>query len=81
MAGAGALDMFRGKPREPAGEGGQMSLGDHFRELRARLLRSVLAIVVATIASFFFYDQLIDLVTGPYDHAREMLDSSTRSVI
>jgi sec-independent protein translocase protein TatC len=63
------------------GEGGRMALVDHFRELRARLMKSVLAIVVATIASFFFYDQLIELVTGPYNHARDMLGSDANSQI
>src|SRR4051794_616142 len=58
-----------------------MALVDHFRELRARLMKSVLAIVVATIASFFFYNQLIELVTGPYNQARDMLGSDANSEI
>lgn len=51
-----------------------MALADHFRELRARLLKATLALVVATVASFFFYDQLINLITGPYEDAVAMLD-------
>jgi sec-independent protein translocase protein TatC len=78
---AGVWDIFRVKPSGPVGEGGRMALVDHFRELRARLMKSVLAIVVATIASFFFYDQLIELVTGPYNHARDMLGSDANSQI
>jgi sec-independent protein translocase protein TatC len=58
-----------------------MSLADHFRELRARLMKSVLALVVATIVSFFFYNQLIELVTGPYNDARDMLGSKTTTQI
>ena len=81
MAFAGVWDLFRVKPSGPVGEGGRMALVDHFRELRARLMKSVLAIVVATIASFFFYDQLIELVTEPYNHARDMLGSDTSSKI
>lgn len=57
-----------------------MALVDHFRELRARLLISVLAIVVATIASFFL-DQLLELVTGPYNDAKDMLRGDTRTII
>ena len=38
-----------------------MSLTEHLRELRIRLVRSVLAIVVCTIVAAFFYDQLFDL--------------------
>jgi sec-independent protein translocase protein TatC len=78
---AGVWDIFRVKPNGPVGEGGRMALVDHFRELRARLMKSVVAIVVATIASFFFYDQLLDLVTGPYNHARDMLGSDTNTAI
>ncbi|HET7684094.1 MAG TPA: twin-arginine translocase subunit TatC [Marmoricola sp.] len=81
MAVAGLFDLFRGKPRSTVGDGGQMSLADHFRELRARLLKAALAVVVATAVSFFFYEQLIELVTGPYNQAREMLGSGTASEI
>lgn len=81
MAFGGFLDLFRVRPSGPVGDGGRMALTDHFRELRARLMRSVLALLVATIASFFFYDQLLEIVTGPYNQARDMLDSKTTSVI
>lgn len=73
MAIGGVLGAFRGKPVKPSGPGGQMALADHFRELRARLLKGVLAIVVATIASFFFYEELLDLIAGPYYDAVKML--------
>jgi sec-independent protein translocase protein TatC len=81
VAFGGFLDLFRVRPSGPVGDGGRMALTDHFRELRARLMRSVLALLVATIASFFFYDQLLEIVTGPYNQARDMLDSKTTSVI
>lgn len=74
MAIAGFLGAFRGKPIRPTGPGGQMALADHFRELRARLLKATLALVLATIASFFFYEWLINLITGPYESAVAMLD-------
>lgn len=81
MAFGGFLDLFRVRPGGPVGEGGRMALADHFRELRARLMKSVLALVVATIASFFFYDQLLELVTGPYNQARDQLGSETDTII
>src|SRR3954471_4804095 len=74
-------ELFRVRPSGTVGEGGRMALVDHFRELRARLLKSVLAIVVATIASFFIYDQLLELVTGPYNDAKDMLGDSTNTLI
>jgi sec-independent protein translocase protein TatC len=81
VAFGGFLDLFRVRPGGPVGEGGRMALADHFRELRARLMKSVLALVVATVASFFFYNQLLELVTGPFNDARDRLGSSTDTVI
>lgn len=81
MAFAGVLDLFRVRPNGPVGEGGRMALADHFRELRARLMISVLAIVMATIASFFVYEQLIELITGPFDEARDMLGADSNTEI
>lgn len=43
-----------------------MPLAAHLRELRVRLTRGVLAIVVASVAAAFFYGQLFDLVTNPF---------------
>ncbi len=73
MSMAGVLGLFRTRPLNPAGEGGRMSLGDHFRELRGRLMRSLVVLLVVTIAAFFFYDQLIDLIVRPYNRAVTML--------
>lgn len=43
-----------------------MSLGEHLGELRIRVTRGVVAIVVASIVSALFYKQLFDLVTDPF---------------
>jgi sec-independent protein translocase protein TatC len=78
---SGLLGLFRATPSQPVGPDGKMALGDHFRELRARLLRSVLALVVAVIGAFFFYDELLDLVIRPYREAVAMLPDGTRSEV
>jgi len=46
-----------------------MALSDHLRELRARLIRSVLVLLVAFSIALFFYDQLAELIRVPYDDA------------
>jgi len=69
----GFLDLFRGKPHDAVGEGGQMSLTDHFRELRARLLRVIVVMLIALIVGFAIYGKLTDLLMHPYNDAREML--------
>lgn len=48
---------------------GRMPLVEHLRELRNRLLKSVLAILVITIVAAFYYKNLIDFMLKP------MLDS------
>jgi sec-independent protein translocase protein TatC len=75
----GAFELFRGRPRDPIGEGGRMSLGDHFRELRARVMRSALYLVLATIIALFFYDQLFQLILNPYNQARDLLGQGTQT--
>jgi sec-independent protein translocase protein TatC len=69
----GVVDVLRGKPRNPVGPDGRMALSDHFRELRARLIRSALVLVIAFILAIVFYDQLLSLVTHPYNQAQHTL--------
>jgi sec-independent protein translocase protein TatC len=48
-----------------------MTLIEHLRELRNRVIKGTLAILAATIASFFFYNQLFELLTDPF---RDVVD-------
>ena len=73
MSIVGVVDVLRGKPRNPVGPDGRMALSDHFRELRARLIRSALILVIAFIVAILFYDQLLTLVTHPYNQAQVTL--------
>ncbi len=50
-----------------------MSLVDHFRELRYRLVVSILAIVVTSSVAFVFYRPLVQLVMWPYQLASEAI--------
>jgi sec-independent protein translocase protein TatC len=79
MSLAGLVGLFRTRPLNPVGEGGKMSLSDHFRELRARLMRSLLVMLLALVVAFFFYDQLLELVLDPYNQAREVLGDDVRT--
>ncbi|GAB3664867.1 twin-arginine translocase subunit TatC [Nocardioides korecus] len=79
MALLDVVGLFRARPHDPVGDGGRMSLADHFRELRARVLRSVLYLVVATIVALFFYHQLFQLILDPYNQARRLLGQGTQT--
>jgi sec-independent protein translocase protein TatC len=48
-----------------------MPLVDHLRELRKRLTKAVLAIVVGGVLSAVFYTDLFDLVTGPFNTIKD----------
>lgn len=48
-----------------------MPLTEHLRELRIRLVRSVLALIACTIVAAFFYDQLFDLLTEPINSIKK----------
>src|SRR4051794_25836775 len=74
---ASVVRVFRIQPLNPVGPEGRMALADHLRELRARLLRSVLVITLGLIVALFFYNQLLDLVLGPYNQAKAALPHTT----
>jgi sec-independent protein translocase protein TatC len=80
MSFAGVIGLFRANPRHLVGEDGRMALGDHLRELRARLLRVVLVLLIAVIIALFFYDQLLGLVLDPYNEALTRLDPGTKTL-
>ncbi len=79
MSVAGVLGLFRTTPHHPVDAEGRMSLADHLRELRARILRSVVVLVVAFVVALFFYDQLLELILRPYNQAREALGQQVQS--
>lgn len=57
--------------RTPGAEdsGAQMTLFDHLRELRGRLIKSTIAIVIGAIVCYLFYDQIFRFVTAPFCEA------------
>lgn len=76
---SGFFGLFSAKPLHPVGADGRMALSDHLRELRARLLRSVLVLVVAFVVALFFYDELLELIKRPYVDAVEQLGGKVPS--
>lgn len=59
-----------------AGPGGTMSLGDHLRELRYRLIVCVLAILAASGLAAIWYDEIYQVMLRPYMLAVQMLATS-----
>lgn len=75
MSIAGALRLFRAKPKNPVGPEGQMALADHLRELRARLMIIATTLVIAIVVAWFFYEQTFGLLLHPYEAARKTLEA------
>jgi sec-independent protein translocase protein TatC len=73
--------LLRGSPVHPVGADGRMALSDHLRELRARLMRSAIVVVIAFLVALFFYDQLSDLIRVPYDEAVRRLEGEVETNI
>ena len=80
MSIAGVIGLFRANPQGGIGADGRMALADHLRELRARLLRVVLVLVLAVVVALFFYDQLLGLVIDPYNKALAAIDPGTKTL-
>ena len=79
MASLGFLGLYRTKPMHPVGDDGRMALSDHFRELRARLLRAVSVVIVVAIVALVFYNQIFDVVLHPYFVAQKLLPDRIKS--
>ncbi|MGW2296071.1 twin-arginine translocase subunit TatC [Streptomyces violaceorubidus] len=56
------LKSARNKEKDPEG---RMPLAEHLRELRNRLAKALLAIVVVTVVTAFFYQEIINFLTEP----------------
>ena len=50
----------------PADDPSRMTLAQHIRELRSRLIRAALAVAAATVAAYVFYDPIFKVLTHPY---------------
>lgn len=80
---AAAARLLRGGPVHPVGADGRMALSDHLRELRARLIRSALFMLIAFAVALFFFDGprggLLGMVMEPYNQARIALGQKTQT--
>lgn len=51
----------------------RMTLGEHFRELRSRLLKSLVMLLACLLASLSIQDRIVDIVLLPHQWAQEMV--------
>ena len=58
----------------------EMSLIEHLRELRSRLFKASVAIVIGTIAAWGFYPQIFDILSQPVNEIVEKAQANGRDV-
>jgi sec-independent protein translocase protein TatC len=51
-----------------------MTLAEHLRELRSRLVKSILAVIAGGVVGLVFYEQIINAFVGPFQAAAEAQD-------
>ncbi|MEZ0071023.1 twin-arginine translocase subunit TatC [Planotetraspora sp. GP83] len=56
----------RSSPKDPADGDGRMSLMEHIRELRNRLIKAILAVVGGTVLGFVFFEPIWNFLKQPY---------------
>lgn len=62
---------FRRRDRPGSSPDGTMTLTDHLRELRYRIIRCAVAVVLGAIIIIIFYDQVLEFLIRPYDRLCE----------
>lgn len=62
---------FRRRSAPPLGPDGEMTLIGHLSELRTRLIRAVIAVVLAAIVVYAFFNPIFDLLQEPYCEFQE----------
>jgi sec-independent protein translocase protein TatC len=60
------LSLKRNRRTKIASPEDRMTLTEHLSELRTRIIRSLLAVVVGIIVMFTFYDQVLNFLRRPY---------------
>lgn len=58
-------------------ENGSMTLWDHLREIRYRLIVSVAAVAVLFVVAFIFYPNIVELILRPYQQAAAVVRART----
>lgn len=62
-------------------EASRMSLGDHLHELRSRLMRAVIAVVIAFAVIYGFREPAFEMVQGPHHWAISQLNQEKADVL
>lgn len=68
--------LIKRTPKAKPDDEGRMTLIEHLRELRGRLLKSVIALLVGMIVAWQFYEVLFNLLSEPLERAAAAINAS-----
>ncbi|MFC0626749.1 twin-arginine translocase subunit TatC [Kribbella deserti] len=61
------MKIGRRKERRPKDDEGRMTLREHITELRNRLVKAILAILIGAVAGWIYFDPLLDILRHPFE--------------
>lgn len=76
MGPIGTLPPANPEPEDDEATGGTMTLVEHLEELRKRIFIGLIAVVVATVVSFFFWHQILEFLLTPLPHISSKLTNN-----
>ena len=77
-----AVDREKKEESKKAARGAEdevrMTFGEHIEELRSRLFKSIVVLLVAVIVAMVFYERLVTFITQPHIRAMKMLSAEAK---
>jgi sec-independent protein translocase protein TatC len=61
-----AVPRRQGLEEDEASEGGRMTIWEHLAELRSRLIKVIVAVMVGGVVGWFLYPVVLDILLAPY---------------
>lgn len=68
------------RPRRGRNPEGRMPLADHLRELRGRLVKSLIAVAIGTVIGWHYYHQIFDFLAAPINDVVAQAQAQGRDV-
>ena len=69
------METKEGVPKEE-GHGAAMTIWDHLKELRKRLIVSMLSLIVCSVVAYIFYDNIVAVLTKPFENIQKTFSTT-----
>ncbi|HET8846625.1 MAG TPA: twin-arginine translocase subunit TatC [Ktedonobacteraceae bacterium] len=75
------LEIVGNGDSEDSNDPSDMTLADHLEELRRRVFKSLIAVIICAVAAFIFRVQIMDFLTGPLPSTANALGSGKTKLV